>query len=50
MRARREVQREGNVSRVEERGVEGMRCMVMTRIRREVNWGLGMFGEIAEVQ
>ena len=38
------------MSRVEERGVEGMRRMVMTRIRKEVNWGLDMFGEIAEVQ
>ena len=35
---------------VEEKGVEGTRHVVMTRIRREVNWGLGMFGEIAEAQ
>ena len=47
---RREVERESNVFCVEEKGVEGMRCMAMTRIRREVNWGLGMFGEIAEAQ
>ena len=38
MRARREVQR---VFRVEERGVEGMRHMVMTRMGKGVDWGFG---------
>ena len=47
MRASREVQR---VICVEEKGVEGMRRMAMTRRRKDVNWGLDMFGEIAEVQ
>ena len=38
MRASREVQR---VFRVEERGVEGMRRMVMTRMGKGVDWGFG---------
>ena len=38
MRARREVQR---VFRVEERGVEGMRHMVMTRRGKYIDWGFG---------
>ena len=39
MRARREVERESNVFRVEVRGVEGMRRMVMTRMGNGVDWG-----------
>lgn len=38
MRASREVQR---VFHVEERGVEGMRRMVMTRMGNDVDWGFG---------
>ena len=38
MRASREVQR---VFRVEERGVEGMRHMVMTRMGKDVDGGFG---------
>ena len=41
MRASREVERESNVFRVEERGVEGMRCVVMTRMGKGVDWGFG---------
>lgn len=36
--------------RVEEKGVEGMRRMAMTRMRKDVDWSLGVFGEIAEAQ
>lgn len=39
MKARREVERESNMFRVEERGVEGMRHMVMTRMGNGVDWG-----------
>ena len=46
----REVKRESNVFHIEEKVIEGMRCMVMMRIRREVNWGLGMFVEMGEAQ
>ena len=41
MRARREVERESNVFRVEVRGVEGMRRMVMTRMGNGVDGGFG---------
>ena len=41
MRARREVERESNMFRVEERGVEGMRHMAMTRMGNDVDWGFG---------
>lgn len=41
MKARREVERESRVFRVEERGVEGMRRMVMTRMGNDVDWWFG---------
>ena len=41
MRASREVKRESNVFRVEERGVEGMRRMAMTRMGKNVDGGFG---------
>ena len=41
MRARREVQRDSRVFHVEERGIEGMRCVVMTRMGKNVDWGFG---------
>ena len=41
MRASREVERESNVFRVEERGVEGMRHMAMTRMGKYIDWGFG---------
>lgn len=47
---RREVERESNVFCVEEKGVEGTRHVVMTRMRKDVDWSLGVFGEIAEAQ
>ena len=39
MKARREVERESNMFRVEVRGVEGMRRMAMTRMGKNVDWG-----------
>ena len=41
MKARREVERESNMFRVEERGVEGMRHMVMTRMGKYIDRGFG---------